>query len=240
MLGSCPCVQARDGVFVLAAGVYAAVWSPVFLGADFGALVVAFLNAPTHPPLALVIWAAVIATGLVMLCIGIYEHLHDGDSAPVPLSVLAMIVCGAAMHFGWYLPRDWGVLWMRSSQGFYVAVISAGGANLLVAVSALIWNFGFSAAIGHVTLHGPAGGYSPQWQDVNRHAAEIEDLRGKYQDLLARNNELEAILRFPDVRRSILKVLHPDTQPRASDGERRQLTERFQKASAVLNSLGSS
>jgi hypothetical protein len=46
--------RAGGGAFLLVSCTYTAVWSPVFLGDSFDALIAAFLRAPMHPPVALI------------------------------------------------------------------------------------------------------------------------------------------------------------------------------------------
>ena len=97
----------------------------------------------------------------------------------------------------------------------------------------------FFAGVNNVGSHEVRAGYSRQWRDViSRLTAEIESKNSKYQTALARIGELEALLRFPVVRKALLKAFHPDTHPDMSDSERRALTAQFQKTFAQLNNLG--
>jgi hypothetical protein len=72
---------------------------------------------------------------------------------------------------------------------------------------------------------------------INRLGAELRSKKGKHQIALVRIAELEAVLRFPMVRKALLRALHPDTHPDTSDRERREMTVQFQKTLTLLNSL---
>jgi hypothetical protein len=240
MGGSCPCVQARDGIFVLAACIYAAVWSRVFLGADFGPLFAAFLRAPLDPPLAFAIWGSVFAVGLVMLGVGIRENLQDGHGAPVISSLVIIIACAAAMHHGWYLPRqEWGTVWMHISRGFYVALIAACCANLVMALGAQareLRRFSPPSHLRQDRIERQHASFQAS-AELDRLAAERDLYQLESREAPKRLGEIEAILRIPEVRRMSLKALHPDAHPAVSESERRALTARFQKALAVFDGI---
>jgi hypothetical protein len=123
MFGVCPCVNARDGVFVLAIGICLAVWSPVFLDADFAALLAAFLRTPLHPPIAFAIWLMGMISGLIILIAGIRENLRDGDGAPVLASLAIIIAAAVAIHRQWYLPRTIGTSMPYLTEAFYIALL---------------------------------------------------------------------------------------------------------------------
>jgi hypothetical protein len=93
---------------------------------------------------------------------------------------------------------------------------------------------GFENAVSH----GGRDGYTQRWQNViNRLTAEVEKKNGLHQVAVARIGELEALLRYPVVRKALLRALHPDTHPDMNDDERRALTAQFQKTWAQLNNL---
>ena len=93
---------------------------------------------------------------------------------------------------------------------------------------------GFDDAVSH----GARGAYSQRWQTViDRLTAEVENKNGLHQVAVARIGELEALLRYPVVRKALLRALHPDSHPDMNDGERRALTAQFQKTLAQLNKL---
>lgn len=106
MFGACPCVSAREAVFGLALFICAAVWSPVFLGADFGTLWAAFVKTPSDPPIAFAIWGIGVAGGLVVLGVGIRQNIADGHGAPVLSSLVTITACAFAIHRQWYLPSS--------------------------------------------------------------------------------------------------------------------------------------
>jgi hypothetical protein len=86
--------------------------------------------------------------------------------------------------------------------------------------------------------HEVRDGYRQYRDVIDRLTAEIESKNGMYRTALARIAELEALLRFPIVRKALLRALHPDTHPDMSDSERRAITAQFQKTLAQLNNLG--
>jgi len=237
---TCPCRRGGEGVFLLALCAFAAIRARVFLGADFGVLVAGLLHPPHTLPVAFAVWLGAAGTGLTLTVIGIRALLREGDSAPAFSSLAAMSASAVAMWWGWYLPREWGAVWSLGSEGFYVAVIAAGAANLCLAVAAQVWMAGYVAAGGDDASD--AGEYRDiierQARQIDRLTAERDRLAGDLAGMSAPAPDLETVLRFPGVRAAVLKLLHPDAHPGASDRERRTLTERFQQASAVFDRLG--
>jgi hypothetical protein len=248
-MGACPitckCRRGGEGVFLLAACVFAANWSPVFLGADFGELVAGLLYPPHALPLVLAVWLSVASAGLSLTIIGIRALLREGDSAPALPSLAAMSVSAVAMGWGWYLPREWGAVWSLGSEGFYLAVIAAGAANLCIAAASQVWMAGYIAAGGDYIPRRAPGDLGEYRQIIERQAREIDSLiaerdrlTGDLAHASASVPDLQVVLLFPGVRTAVLKALHPDAHPGASDRERRAWTERFQKAAAVFDRLG--
>jgi hypothetical protein len=72
---------------------------------------------------------------------------------------------------------------------------------------------------------------------IQRLTGEIEIISRARQAELARTKELETVLQFPLVRKTLLRALHPDSHPGMTDEERRALTAQFQKASVELKEL---
>ena len=114
---TCPCRRGGEGVFLLAGCIFAALWSRVFLGADFGVLVAEVMWPPHHLPLALAVWASVAVAGLGLLVIGIRALVREGDSAPVRSSLLVLAAGAGALWCGWYLPRAWGPCGRSAARG---------------------------------------------------------------------------------------------------------------------------
>lgn len=231
MFGSCPCVQARHGVFVLVACAYAAMWSPAFLGADFGALIAAFIAAPLDPPFAFAVWAAAAVAGAVMLGIGIRENLQDGHGAPVLASLVVIFACAVALHKGWYMPRPiWDVIVMHGTswgvyvapiafRGFHIAVIAACVTNLVMALAAQMRRMRRAAATRR-----PAQGQAANAQRIEALTAELAEAR--------------AVLTFPGVRAALLHTLHSDHHANAEAAERRARDEIIGKLTTIYQRIG--
>ena len=235
---TCPCRRGGDGVFLLAACIFAALWSRVFLGGDFGVLVAEVMRPPHHLPVQLAVWASVAVAGLGLLVIGIRALVREGDSAPVRSSLLVLAAGAGALWCGWYLPRAWGPLWSLGSEGFYLAVIAGATANLCLAFGAQVWMAGYVAAGGDNAMPRAVPFDLDEWRNIiERQAQDIERLTGDRAQAVEHARQLEAVLRFPAVRKSVLKALHPDAHAGADDRERRALTERFQKATAVFDRI---
>src|SRR5689334_11739357 len=100
-MGACPitcgCRRGGEGVFLLATCVFAASWSAVFLGADFGELVAGLLYPPHALPLTLAVWLSVAGAGLSLTIIGIRALMREGDSAPARSSLAAMSASAVAL-----------------------------------------------------------------------------------------------------------------------------------------------
>jgi hypothetical protein len=250
MFGSCRCVDARDGVFVLAFCIYAAVCSPVFLGSDFGPLVAAFVAAPLDPPLAFALWAAIVVAGVVLLVAGIRENLQDGYDAPVPSSLAAIAACAVAIHKQWYLP---GLGYL--TQGFYVALIAACCANLCMAYAARVRRLRLAAPARPLPAFGPdeTGGYrdllAAYVERDAEHRRRIEALTAELterrrnadvadpEQLAAENRDMKALLAFHGVRAALLHALHPDHHADAPAGERNARTDAVAKLVAVYQRI---
>jgi hypothetical protein len=175
---SCQCRRGGEAVFLLAACTFAALRSRVFLGGDFGALLASVVRPPHAVPLALVIWAVVAVAGLCLLAVGIRALLREGDSAPVLSSLAAIAVSALAIGCGWYLPGAWGAAWPLASEGFYVSLIAAGGANLCLALGARVWTAGYLAAEGgtFTTVRAAPVDFTGWQEIIDRQAREIDSL----------------------------------------------------------------
>jgi hypothetical protein len=137
----CPCTQVCDGVIVTTGCIYSAIWSPVFFGAPFGALVADPLNTMT---LAFGIWVLALVYGLQRLCVGIAQNIKDGHGANVPWALLWMAAAAYCLHVCPDFLRDTGELARLAARGFCVSVIAGNAANL---VMAFIANWRSRAAI---------------------------------------------------------------------------------------------
>ena len=60
---------------------------------------------------------------------------------------------------------------------------------------------------------------------------ELEALQGH-------NRELESILKYPGVKKALLKALHPDMHPSATASERRALNAMFNTVITVFERIG--
>jgi hypothetical protein len=232
----CPCRWGGKGAGLLALCAFAALHARVLLGADFGALVTGLVNPPHDLPLALAVWAVVAAVGGVMLVIGLRALLREGDS-PAAKSAVAMIAAAAtALWCGWY--PAWGAVWSLAAEGFYDAIIAASAANLILALGAQVWMAGHVAAGGdHVRPR--AVPFDPdKWRLLlEKQAKDIARLTADCTQTAGHARQLETVLRFPPVKKAVLKVLHPDSHAGAGEHERRALTQQFQTAAAVFEIL---
>jgi hypothetical protein len=232
----CPCRWGGKGAGLLALCAFAALHARVLLGADFGALVTGLVNPPHDLSLALAVWAVVAAAGGVMLVLGLRALLREGDS-PAAKSAVAMIAAGAtALWCRWY--PAWGAVWVLGIEGLYYATVAAAAANLILALGAQVWMAGHVAAGGdHVRPR--AVPFDPdKWRLLlEKQAKDIARLTADCTQTVEHAHQLEAVLRFPPVKKAVLKALHPDAHAGAGDLERRALTAQFQKASAVFEIL---
>lgn len=107
-MDACPCVQVRDGCFILMASLWAAYWVD-------------------KSPITWTIIAVAFGIGVMRLRTGIRQSLVDGDSVePVP-TLLVLGVCVMALWNGWnlFLPP-------LLIKGFYVSVVAACYGNLML------------------------------------------------------------------------------------------------------------
>lgn len=129
--------RAGGGAFLLTCCAYTAVWSPVFLGGSFDALVAAFLRAPTHPPVALMVWTAAAAFGLLWLVVGLRGARGPRDVMAAFWAAVRVALFGCALGLQWYLPRDWGDLVPLANlvlRGIYLGLLAEGAVHFLLAV----------------------------------------------------------------------------------------------------------
>jgi hypothetical protein len=129
--------RAGGGVFLLVCCAYTAVWSPVFLGGSFDALTAAFLRAPTHPPVGLMIWAGIAAFGLLWLWVGVRGARGPRDIMAAFWAAVRVVLFGCALGLQWYLPRDWGDLVPLANlvlHGLYLGLLAEGVVHFLLAM----------------------------------------------------------------------------------------------------------
>jgi hypothetical protein len=257
MFGVCPCISARDGVFVLAIGICLAVWSPVFLDADFAALLAAFLRTPLHPPIAFAVWLMGMIAGLILLIAGIRENLRDGDGAPVLSSLTIIIASAIAIHHQWYLPRTIDTRMPYLTEAFYIALIAACGANLCMAYAARVRRSPSAreiedqqrapdphdAALDEYrnALAAYAERDAEQIRRIADLSAQLAARRGdaaNYRQLGAENREMKALLTFPGARAALLHTLHSDHHARATARELQMRDEALARLMAVYERLG--
>jgi hypothetical protein len=257
MFGVCPCVNARDGVFVLAIGICLAVWSPVFLDADFAALLAAFLRTPLHPPMAFAIWLMGMISGLILLIAGIRENLRDGDGAPVLSSLAIIIATAVAIHHQWYLPRAIGTRMPYLTEALYIALMAACCANLCMAYAARVRRSRLAKEIeDQRPAPDPRDAALDEYRDAlaayaQRDAEQIRwiaDLSAQlaarrpdetnYRQLVAENREMKALLTFPGARAALLHTLHSDHHAGATAREQRVRDEAVTRLTAIYKRIG--
>lgn len=246
---TCPCRRGPEGVFVLAGCAFVARHGAVFLGGDFGTLANTALRAPHDVPFALAAWSAFAIAGSVLIVIGLRMLLLEGESAPARPALAMVLGCLVAMGSGWYLPREWGEAWWLASEGIYLSLIAAGLGNVGFALAAQVWGAGFLAGVRRqpFQLSAAPPGVNPfaaapptfdpeEWQRViDKQAREIGELIEDRRLAVEYALDLENVFGWPGIERAVKGALHPDRG--ATDGEKRVLTERFQKAAAVFDRL---
>jgi hypothetical protein len=132
----CPCWAVRDGAFVLAAVIWSAIFSQVFLGDRFGDLLLEAWHTPGMIPDPLIAWAIAFAIGMLRFLVGVRQAMRDGDAASVGASITGMIAAALALYKGWLFPvQDFGLGAHLASQGFFVAFFVAAIGNLWLALS---------------------------------------------------------------------------------------------------------
>jgi len=222
----CPCQYGRLGAFTSACCIYW-VWAvggpPVMLAGLYSG------------NLGAIGWAIAAVFGVGWLLIGVFDALsHDDDF--VPQSVLWSISAVALATYGiWH---DWYVI----------------GDPLLFHLSRAAW-FGWIASEAlniWLNMRGfpriPKRSHSDsEWQTfVDQQSIAIATLTAE-RDRLAHDlaqagppaRDLEEVLRFPNVRRAVLKALHRDSHAgRISEAEARACDQRFKKATAIFERIG--
>lgn len=247
---TCPCRWGGAGAFLLAGCAFVAQHARVFLGADFGALAAELVDPPHALSPALAVWSTVAAAGGVMLVLGLRALLREGDSPAVRPSFVLIAIGATALWRGWYPPFPglnpgfgatspaWGAVWSLGIEGLYCAMIAAGWANLILALGAQVWMAGHVAAGGdHVRPR--AVPFDPgKWRALlEKQARDVARLTADCTRTVEHARQLETVLRFPPVKKAVLKALHPDAHAGAGDLEIRALTAQFQKAAAVFEIL---
>jgi hypothetical protein len=233
------------------------VWSPVFLDADFAALLAAFLRTPLHPPIAFAIWLMGMISGLIILIAGIRENLRDGDGAPVLASLAIIIAAAVAIHRQWYLPRTIGTSMPYLTEAFYIALIAACCANLCMAYAARMRRLRLAITIeARQSAPDPRDAALDEYRGVLAAYAErdakqirqIADLSAQlfaarhpdetnYRQLVAESQEMKALLTFPGARAALLHTLHSDHHARATARELQMRDEAVARLMAVYERL---
>jgi hypothetical protein len=242
---TCPCRRPAAGVFALALCIYAAVFGPVFLGGNFGALIARLLTAHVVP-LGLAGWAVAVGVGMFLTFTGIRPALEEGGEASTWLTSLAAIGGGSALlAFGLHLPESWGPVLSVGSVGGEVALIAGGVMNAALDLGSMAWWSGYFAAAINPRNAAPGFDDSPLQEVIERQAHTIEALRSERDQLAgeiarigAPAHDLQEVLKFPGVRKAVLKALHRDSHPGLPFTEAKAFDARFQKASAVFARLG--
>jgi hypothetical protein len=233
---TCPCRYPGKGAFLLAGCAFVALRSRELLGMDFGALVTEFVQSPHDLSLALAVWMVAAVIGIVLLMLGLRALLREGDSPAALPSLVMLAAATAALWRGWY--PAWGAVWSLGVEGYYWAVIAGSAANLILALGAQVWVAGYVAAGGGYQRPRAVPFDPDKWRNlIERQAKDIARLTGACTQISDYARQLEAVLRFPPVKKAVLKALHPDAHAGAGELERRALTEQFQKASAVFDRL---
>jgi hypothetical protein len=218
-------------VISITLAVYAAVWSRVFLGDDFGALLFAAANG--HPSVALYFWACFTLGGCISLGIGIHAALNEYEEAPLGGWLAAMFACAVALSQGWGLPAAWSAgWWMHASRGVEFAVIAGGMMNLGLTLRARAWWAGYRVGQFAIDDGGTLDALSSARTALQRVIAERDALAERLANLPPAR-DLESFVEVLGGRRRVLAWLHPDGC--TSEAEKRDATARFQKASALLD-----
>jgi hypothetical protein len=263
MFGACPCVSAREAVFALAFLVCAAVWSPIFFGADFGTLWAAFIKTPLDPPLIFAVWGTTVVCSLVVLVVGIRQNIEDGHGAPVLSSLVTILACAVAIHNQWYLPRTINPRMPYFTEAVYIALIAACCANLCMAYAARVRRLRLTSPARLQRAYTPDEAASAEYRDVlaafaerdaehrrklAESARQIEVLTARlaarqidtseYERLVAENREMKAVLAFPGLKAAILHALHSDHHIHAAARERSARDEAVGKLMAVYKRIG--
>jgi hypothetical protein len=206
-MSTCHCVGIREGSFLLTLMVYIMAMPYVFFGQSPLSLIAGLCSG--HPTVGFVIWLGITSFALWFFITGIRQNAYDHDTAPVFSSLVVIAVFGYLMCFGHY-PKDEFV--MHIARAFYLAFIVAGSSNLIVAYRARSWNE-------------PA--YAQTENLVRRQAVDILVLERE-------NDDLKQVLRDPQVRRNVLKAVHPDVQSQLTND---LATRRFQELSAMFDRI---
>jgi hypothetical protein len=120
----------------VAAVIWSAIFSQVFLGDRFGDLLLETWHTPGMIPDPLIAWAIAFAIGMLRFLVGVRQAMRDGDAASVGASITGMIAAALALYKGWLFPvQDFGLGVHLASQGFFVAFFVAAIGNLWLALS---------------------------------------------------------------------------------------------------------
>jgi hypothetical protein len=233
MPATCPisCRRAGNGVFLVTAATYTALWSKVFLGGDFDGLVSAFIRAPQSPSLGLIGWTLTMMAGLCMIGIGLRAVPIDSNDVPVRSWLIAAAAAGAVLLWGSYLPGAW----MLAVRGTCFAVIAAAVTNACLALHGAVWWSGFDAGEAYADH---AGGSLPDYEladTIERLTAERDQLADELAQTSAPANDLAIFVEVIGGRRKLLAWLHPDRVK--GEAEKQAATVKFQKASALLDRI---
>ena len=226
---SCPCRRAGDGVFLFTISAYAALWARVYLGGDFGSLLIALLRAPRNPPFLLVVWAAFAFAALVLIGVGLRATLIGNEDVPVRSWLIAATICAALLGWCWSLPGAW----MLTARGFCIATIAAAAANACLALRLTIWESGYWVGRASTEYGEPDRRHADAIASLT---AERDRLAGELAKVSASPGELAAFVEILGGRRKVLAWLHPDRAQ--GEAAKQAATMRFQKAASMLNRIG--
>jgi hypothetical protein len=128
--------RAGLGAALIVACIYIAVWADVFLGDSFGGLIVAFFQAPLHPPVALLIWTAGVSLGLIWLWVGLRGVRGPRDVLATFWAGVRVALFSCALLWRWYLPGQdgWVLLLNLVLHGLYLALLAEAAVHFLLAV----------------------------------------------------------------------------------------------------------
>jgi hypothetical protein len=127
--------RAGLGAALIVLCIYAAAWSEVVLGDTFGDLLSAFLHAPLHPPVGLVIWTAAAALGLVWLWVGVRGGRGPRDKMETFWAAVRAALFASALVWRWDIPYDlkgWEILINLVLRGLCLALLAEAAMHLLL------------------------------------------------------------------------------------------------------------
>jgi hypothetical protein len=239
-------MSARNGAFLVTMCAYTASWSYALMGATFPALVSAFIAAPLQASIFVHAWILCLVVGAVLVLKGIHEQLVYGEAPPFlfSLAMLLTAAVGLSIDLGGWI--GWAI------HGLCIMSIAGMSVDVLLSISGFVWGAGYDA--GGAGLGTELS--RKKTRLIHDQYALISDLMSERDGLLQRLwnqpasranegpssndkvKEYEEILRNRDVRKAVLRSLHPDSHPHVTEQQRIELTAMFQRASAIFEKLG--